>query len=113
MMRSLISICILICSSLLAHTQSKNYYISSSGDDDNSGRFPAAAWKSVAMVNALDLNPGDTLFFKGGEIHTGTVELTKEDVAYRINPIVITSYGQGRATIKADEGISAHNTAGI
>jgi hypothetical protein len=98
---------------VFAHSQSKKYYISNLGNNVNTGTSPASPWRSVAKINSVDLNAGDTVFFRGGEVHAGTIELTKEDVAYKMNPIVITSYGQGRATIKADEGVSAYNAAGI
>src|SRR5438093_2493380 len=50
-----------------------NYYVSPSGSDSADGTSPATAFKSIARVNALDLDPGDQVLFEGGQTVTGAV----------------------------------------
>ena len=55
---------LLLAAALLADT----YYVSPTGDDAKDGRSPAAAWKTVAKVNATAFKAGDqVLFARGGE----------------------------------------------
>src|SRR2546423_10792170 len=42
------------------------FYVSPGGDDANAGTSPAAAWKTVAKINSLDLEPGDRVLLQGG-----------------------------------------------
>jgi hypothetical protein len=93
--------------------QSKTYFISTLGNDSNNGLSTSTAWRSISKINQIDLNAGDSVLFRGGQIYKGTILLNKEDVGIKSNPIVISSYDTGRATINGSEGISAHNAGGI
>lgn len=42
-----------------------DYYVSSSGRDENSGTSTKAAWASIVIVNAFQLKTGDGYFFQG------------------------------------------------
>jgi hypothetical protein len=42
------------------------YYVSAAGNDAYAGTSPQSAWRSIARVNAVDLNPGDRILFEGG-----------------------------------------------
>jgi hypothetical protein len=42
------------------------YYVSPAGDDTNTGASAAAPFKTIAKVNTLDLNAGDSVLFQGG-----------------------------------------------
>ncbi|MFO7932664.1 MAG: hypothetical protein R6U78_01175, partial [Bacteroidales bacterium] len=88
---------------------SNQYYISPEGDDSRSGRSPSRAWRSIDRVNAHDFEPGDEILFKGNEVFEGTILLTSEDAGNRNNRIIISSYGEGRATIlgNLEEGLKA------
>ena len=46
---------------------STTYYVSPAGNDAATGTSPQAAFRSVARVNALDLQPGDQVLFEGGK----------------------------------------------
>lgn len=92
------------------------YYISPGGDDDNnSGTSPSDAWQTIDKVNTLDLEPGDTVFFEGGEFFSGNIYFDPDDAGIDTLPILVSSYGTGRATVNAgtDYGFYAYNVAGI
>ena len=70
------------------------YHVDSiGGNDDNTGLSETAAWKSLAKVNALTFQPGDTLLFKAGGSWTG--QLNPKGSGASNNPIVINQYGAG------------------
>lgn len=91
------------------------YYVNPSGDDNNSGASPNDAWKSISKVNSVDLKPGDIVLFKGDNTYDGGLYFDKNDGNDSSNPVKISSYGTGRATINAGtgKGIMAYNTAGF
>ncbi|UOQ81391.1 right-handed parallel beta-helix repeat-containing protein [Hymenobacter sp. 5414T-23] len=86
--------------SLLANASSAlatTYYISSAGDDANNGTSVTSAWKTIEQVNNSSFKPGDRILFEAGETFTGSLWFQSKgtDTA----PIIISSYGQGMATI--------------
>jgi hypothetical protein len=85
----------LLVSPLLVAT---DYYVSADGDDDNPGTF-SEPFRTYAPVNGLDLEPGDSVLFRGGDTFEGTLRLTQQDEGTEAEPIVLTSYGTGRATL--------------
>jgi len=91
------------------------YYISPSGNDSSSGNTPEEAWESIAKINSMEIVPGSQILFEGGKTFTGSINLTNEDANDGDNPVLISSYGNGRATILAGTGIGiyAYNTGGI
>lgn len=91
------------------------YYISPSGNDSNGGNSPEDAWQTIEKLNSFDLVPGSKILFEGGKTFSGTIFLDKDDANDGINPILISSYGSGKATIYAGDGfgINVYNTAGI
>ncbi|MGW6026711.1 right-handed parallel beta-helix repeat-containing protein [Streptomyces sp. NPDC055099] len=94
-----------------AHT----YYVSPRGDDQNDGSSPEQAWRSLARAERVALEPGDRLLLEGGARFTGTVTLGSAEAGRADRPVVVGSYGDGRATVDAEgsPGISVHNTAGV
>ena len=51
------------------------YYVDSSiGDDSSSGRSPSSAWRTIGKVNSMALAPGDTVYFRRGEVWRETLE---------------------------------------
>ena len=65
-----------------------SYYVSGMGSDENDGKTPETAWKTMARVtNAEELCPGDGVFFKRGEVFRGQI-ITKPGVTY-------SAYGDG------------------
>jgi Secretion system C-terminal sorting domain len=91
------------------------YYVSSVGDDSNSGTSIATAWATINKVNSTVFLPGDSLYFEGGQTFNGNIYLPAGDANDPGNIFVITSYGAGRATINAGSsyGFYAYNTQGF
>jgi hypothetical protein len=91
------------------------YYISPSGNDSHSSTSAQTAWLTIDKVNATDLNPGDKVLFEGGHDYPGNLLLTAEDAGTPTQPVVIGSYGSGRATIKAGNGsgVTVRNAGGV
>ena len=63
------------------------YYVSNAGDDNNDGKTPETAWKTLTKVSKAYLNPGDGVLFNRGDLFRGTVA-TKPGVTY-------AAYGEG------------------
>lgn len=72
------------------------YYVSRDGDDSNPGTR-AKPLRTVAKVNSLILEPGDAIFFKGGQIFDGTLDLILPG-AFE-DSVIVSSYGDGKAII--------------
>ncbi|MFV8837692.1 right-handed parallel beta-helix repeat-containing protein [Salinimicrobium soli] len=91
------------------------YYVSSTGNDQNTGLSPEDAWRTIDKVNTRAINPGDAILFEGGQSFQGTLKLTSEDGNNSASPVRIGSYGNGKATILAGDGlgIDAYNTSGF
>ena len=81
------------------------YYISSTGNDNNTGTSQAEAWATVSKVNDMSFAPGDTVQFEGGKTFRGPLQFSGNDKGTAASRLVITSYGAGRATI---DGGSMH-----
>jgi hypothetical protein len=98
-MKAIIASLIGLISILIVTSCSKSYYISPEGNDEKSGRSPESAWRSIERVNDHDFSPGDMIFFEAGEEFTGNILLSNSDRAAKDKPIVISSFGGGRAMI--------------
>lgn len=75
-----------------ANSQSKNYFVSPLGDDNNSGLSVKAAWKTIERVNQNIFQPGDAILFKSGNTWNGQLHPQGSGVVGK--PIIITSYGE-------------------
>lgn len=106
---ALLLFCLRICA------QDKTYYISSSGSDTNSGLAATSPWQTLDAVNNLNLKSGDSILLEGGQIFTGSLQLDANDMGTAANPIVISSYGNSKATIYSinNTAIFGFNTGGI
>lgn len=95
-MKKLPLILLVLCATTL---QAKNYYISTQGNDSNSGLTPAAAWQSITKLNTSFnlIVAGDSVLFKCAEIFYGSILIVKSGTAAL--PIVISSYGTGAKPI--------------
>jgi hypothetical protein len=80
--------------------QGTTYYVSPSGNDNDAGTSPSTAWATTDKVNSTTFSPGDSILFEGGETFSGGLVFTESGTA--ANPIIIGSYGSGRATIQGD-----------
>ncbi len=63
------------------------YYVANGGDDNQDGRTPETAVKSLKKVNGLELKPGDAVLFNRGDLWRGVVQ-TRRGVTY-------SAYGEG------------------
>ena len=91
------------------------YYVSSTGDDKNSGLTPSDAWRSIEKVNSITVKPGDKVLFEGGKTFNGSLKFDSGDANGGSNAVTISSYGSGRATIASGNahGIDIYNTGGF
>ena len=85
----------------------RGYFVSPDGNDNNDGRSVETPWKTLGKVNASKFKPGDTIRFEGGRVFESNAlqyqsALLISDSGTPDSPIVYTSYGGMRATIKAD-----------
>ena len=85
----------------MAHT----YYVRAAGNDQLDGRSVDRAWATLDRVNQAALGPGDTVRFEGGATFTGYLYFAPPRVGAPGRPIVLESYGSGRARLAAGEGI--------
>lgn len=103
-------VCVL---TLIVPAYAANFYVAGEGDDNNSGTI-SQPWRSIARVNDQVLSPGDVVYFQGGQAFGGSLYLAPEDSGTVSSPVVIASYGAGRATIESSStGIFGYNVKGI
>ncbi len=74
------------------------YYVSSSegDDDDNNGLSELAPFETIGKVNSLDLEPGDRVLFKCGDVWRAE-QLIIDDSGTDTEPITFGSYPEGCA----------------
>ncbi len=98
-----------------ASTTGVTYYVSPTGNNSNAGTSPAKPWKTIVKVNGKNFAAGDRILFQGGAVFTGNLSFTATDRGTAAAPIIVSSYGTGRATISAGAGtaISLYNTSGF
>lgn len=96
-------------------SQAATYFISPKGDDAHEGTSIANAWRTIERANAATLQPGDRILFEGGQTFPGSITLHTTGSGTLNQPIVVSSYGSGRATIASGTsyGFYAQNIAGI
>ena len=101
---------------------SKTYYVSNSGNDNNSGLSQESAWRTLGKINSSTFNPGDSILFKSGDSWVGENQfyypigwpasvlsmLAIGSSGTSLNPIFIGSYGSGdKPYFKSDPAIYA------
>ena len=67
------------------------YYVDPNGNDNNNGKSPETAWKTLAKVNNANFKEGDVVLFKRGGEWRGQL-LAKSGIAY-------SAYGEGAKPI--------------
>ena len=93
---------ILVCSAVLGlwtagPARAAVYYVSPRGNDAAAGTAPTAAWRTLAKVNALKFQPGDSVLLEGGQTFAGPLVVWASGAPGA--PVTFGSYGTGRATI--------------
>lgn len=100
----------------VVHAAGNTYYVSTSGDDENDGLSMGTPFKTIAKVNGLILQPGDTVLFKCGDMWRGEKLMITESGTAN-SPITFGSYPERNCTTKPVisgaypiTGWSAHST---
>ncbi len=75
------------------------YFVSPLGNDNNEGKAPETAWRSLAQINATALASGDRILLEGGGTFQGSLRFEAERVHGELNGLEVGSYGEGRARI--------------
>jgi hypothetical protein len=91
------------------------YLDSRDGNDSQDGRTPAKAWRTLDRASQARLAPGDSLLLRGQHEFRGSLQLNPQHAGTSAKPVIIGSYGQGRAIINAGTGyaVLVTNAAGI
>jgi hypothetical protein len=91
-----------------------DYYVSVTGVDSRDGTSPATAWRTIQRVNNQRFAAGDRILFEAGQTFSGNLYFDGAERGTSAAPIVVSSYGAGRATIYAadGDGILLYQTAG-
>lgn len=87
-----------------ASKRAATYYLSPSGSDHDAGTSPRRPWRTLARLDRLKVVPGDRLLLRGGATFAGTLRLEVSGGGSARAPVIIASYGGGRATIAAGAG---------
>jgi hypothetical protein len=93
----------------------RDYYFSPRGDDAGGDGSTARPFASVTKAGSIRLNPGDRLLFEGGQLFRGNLVLADGAAGTAERPIVVCSFGSGRARIDAGEGyaVRVRNAGGV
>ncbi len=81
----------------------RTFYLSPDGSDDASGSSPGSAWRSLSRVGHVDLVAGDRILLSG-RFDRERLYLPADASGTEDQPIVVASYGAGRATISGSDG---------
>jgi parallel beta helix pectate lyase-like protein len=110
--------------SLAGRLDAAEYYFSADGHDQNGDGSELQPWRTIGKCNSLDLEPGDHVYFRAGDVFSGSLFLDSDDSGTDSNgvliaPIVLSSYGGNaldRAGIRSQpnrEALLAYNNSGI
>jgi hypothetical protein len=95
-------------------TAKRKFYVRANGNDAMDGLSEATAWKTISRVNQADLDPGDHVLFEGGSQFSGSISLIENDSGSAVDPVFISSFGNGRAKIQSactEGGYFGYNTS--
>ncbi len=99
----LITMVLAICN--VTGSKANAFYLANSGNDSSNGT-KSNPWKTIDHLNKMRMGEGDTVYFKSGDIFSGSILIDSNKSGTKELPLVITSYGDGNAII-----YSANNTA--
>ncbi|MFE7853348.1 right-handed parallel beta-helix repeat-containing protein [Streptomyces sp. NPDC057403] len=100
---------------LYGSTGGRTFYVSPQGDDSATGTSPDAAWRTLRQADQVRFRPGDRLLLQGGKTFKGSLRLDKGEAGRPKQPVVVGSYGRGRAVVVPVKGpaIEVVDTAGV
>lgn len=58
------------------------YYISSEGDDNNSGKSSSTPWKTISKVNSAGFASGDAILFRSGDQFLGRIDVSQAGLTF-------------------------------
>jgi hypothetical protein len=92
-----------------------DYFVRQNGNDEAKGTSTNAAWRTIDRVNRARFRPGDRVRFEAAASFAGNLLVPAEDAGTSNAPVVIGSFGEGRATILAgrETGITVENAGGV
>ncbi len=92
----------------------RSYYFSASGNDNNNGSINHP-FKTINKLNNLRLYAGDSVNFNGGDTFTGSILIDSLNRGTISKPIIITSYGNGKAIVNSGNttAVTIYKTAFI
>jgi hypothetical protein len=110
---SLVIVCVLLFE---AECLGADYYVDATGGNDgNSGLSPAAAWKTIAKINASGFAAGDRILLKRGQVWREQLIIPSSGTASQ--PVIFGAYStgdrpvlKGSALIKDWAGAGGANT---
>jgi hypothetical protein len=102
----------IIISAIAAKIHSTDYYLSPRGSDVSPGSRQKP-FQTIERLNQIDLEPGDRVLFEGESSYSGTITLDLDDSGEADRPVILTSFGTGRAVIDggAEQGLVFENCA--
>lgn len=81
-------------------TRATCFYLAPTGSDSADGTSPQTAWQTLSRANKHTFQPGDQLLLQSGATFRGMLSLTSDDAGTPTNPVIISSFGTGRAVIQ-------------
>ena len=108
---------ITLLATITISASANTYYLSSKGNDSNTGKSIKTAWSTIRYLNTKDLAAGDTVLLEGGTVFNGFISLNDKDGNNPTKPLVFSSYGKGKAIVHNTNrnqcGFFGYNTQGI
>lgn len=106
---------IYLLASIAVSRSASDYYVSNSGNDNNTGKSPAEPWQTIAKVNEFTFSPGDTIHFERGGVwrgnlypqsgdETGCIKYTFYGDEDKPKPVILGSQNKNKAEDWTDEG---------
>ncbi len=112
---SVSGLAVLLLISGILPVAARDYFVCQSGNDESTGTSTNAAWRTIDRVNRARFHPGDRVLFEAPGSFAGNLIVSAEDAGTSNAPVVIGSFGEGRATILAGRqtGIVVENAGGV
>ena len=103
--------CLAGCKDRTTDRQNSFYYVDCKyGNDNNSGKKPSEAWKTLGRASQQKLKPGSVLYLFPDNIIRGSLQISNAEGTAEL-PVLITSKDKKMAIIESGDssGIAAIN----
>lgn len=88
---------VIVSYAAIASTPARYFVSASAGNDKNDGLSEGTPWASLSRVKKEDLQPGDIVAFKSGDVFKGQLVIDESGTAEA--PIHFTAYGEGELPV--------------